>query len=296
MTKSVRNILQWLNDNPEEIFLKNDPILSSLKNTLEKSIKFIFDPNSLVESYNDLSKVQMIPPTKDEITIIRENKIPFPGYFNWFEFTIPNTKYNIPVTNGYIVIPILSYKNNEFELINCDVSPKKYNKICALRISYVEDLKIVIPSSSVMIHIDKSTDTSVDFEMFDKNYIYPKDTVSKTKVIDSYIAIFVMLTRIYSRTVEVDHNIPSKKLVKNQLRRGRIPSQPYNVVRLHTTIRKYLSSTDNTESDIKIRKRLHFVRSHLRTLKSGVTIPIIAHWRGIGNLGVVNKYYELLDK
>ena len=109
---------------------------------------------------------------------------------------------------------------------------------------------------------------------------------------NDFLALLVIkiLVMLYSRSVRVIENKVGEKLLKKQRQRGKPESVPFYSVTIPKEIRKYIGHTESTGT----KKRLHWVRSHIRTLHDGRKVPVVAHLRGMGNQKIINKYYDVL--
>ena len=259
-----------------------------------------------------IGKSYFIGPDEIEFDLISNRLIPWPYDIVWLEIEGTGSGYltwaiNMPNKN------FVAQYNQKLDLQTIFSSElfdqKDYTHIGYFRVEVhdnpdiAENYLVDIPHPCALINIcelnrrenkNRALQVLVNSDSnYDANIQENKDTL-----LSEAMVILKMVCSLYSRSIEVIERVPEEKLIKRQLKNGKIPSMTYNRVALSPVVRRYIQSSGKDTGGGKLPRRLHWVRSHIRTLANGRQIPVISHLRGLGgNTDSVNRnrFYQLVS-
>ena len=249
-----------------------------------------FDFGELPLERNDLGQMVIPNLTGQEIGFIRDGYVPFPAPIVWFEFTSSTPPYS---RKGQRTA-LLGFDGSRFHPMLDGVQALRP---MVTRIDWQDGDTLVdgVFSKWEYVYHNGLPDIAAGVSSLDSAVLNAVKKMGDAEIHSSYlnnIPLFLYLNlMINSKTTELKPSpAPDVKLNKARAKRGRFPLKEHSIV---TIVPNRFITAGPDQGGTHASPRLHWRRSHLRTLADGKKIIIPRHLVGRRELGEITSEYRV---
>ncbi len=209
---------------------------------IEKAEKFDFGVLHL-EPGIDTNYFELPPLTKDELEAWNENLVPLPAPLCWYEFTVDSCRC------GLIIVEC----DDEWTIQRLDFSPAGL---------VFNDSGSVIKRGRLGVNCGVEIFGEAARVVLEKNYKTAAELYGSIPIMSIYLSLMLI-----SRSTEIVRERAPEKLNKSRIAKGKASLADHTIVRIlpKEYLRQRLAESGRTHAS----PRLHWRRSHLRTLHRG---------------------------